>query len=570
MIIKGTKVSNGYAIGKVKVIHNQEILVSHKKVDDVIVEFNRVKKAVENVVDKIKEEKILVENRLNYNELRIFDAHMTMAEDPEILSMIKLNIEKDHTSAEFAVKKVFDDVINTFKASDKEYFRQRATDVEDIKRKILCQLLKIEEINLDTITDKVIIASHDLTPSQTARLNQENTLGFITEAGGLTSHSAIMAKSLEIPAVLGLKDVLNYVNDGDEIIIDSEEGFIIVHPTEEEIKAYEKKIKLKKVYQEKLSLIKSLATTTLDDKSMTLASNIGNLFDFEKALEVNSDGIGLFRTEFIFMDRPELPTEDEQFEIYKKVLSKMKSKKVIIRTVDIGGDKSLDYMRLPKEMNPFLGLRGIRLCLKHPEIFKKQIRALLRASIYGKLCIMFPMISTVKEFLEAKKMVDETKKELKKEKIVVSKKIEIGMMVETPAAAILSDKFAKYVDFFSIGTNDLVQYTLAADRMNEHVSNLYQPLNPSILKLIKMTIDNAHQYKKWVGVCGEIASDKYAALLLIGLGVDELSMNVSNLLYIKDIILNTSYKDLKHIASRVLMLDTEKDVMEYLIDHCDI
>jgi len=570
MIIKGTKVSNGYAIGKVKIIHQQEILVSQKKVDDVIVEFNRVKIAVGNVVEKIEQEKISVEGRLNMSELSIFDAHKTMAQDPEVLSMIKLEIEKNHESAEFIVNKVFDEVINSFEAMENEYFRQRAEDVSAIKRKILCELLKIEEIDIDKITDKVIIASYDLTPSQTARLNPENTLGFITETGGLTSHSAIMARSLEIPAVLGLKGILNHLNDGDEIIVDSLEGYVIINPTRKEIKTYEKKIKLNQVYTEKLSLIKTLPSTTLDDRKITLAANIGNMNELDKALEVNADGVGLFRTEFLYMDRPNLPSEEEQFLVYKNVLEKMKDKKTVIRTIDIGGDKTLDYLRLPKEMNPFLGLRAIRLCFNMPDLFKTQIRALLRASIYGKLSIMFPMISTIEEIIAAKEVVNEVKSELIEENIEVSNQIEIGMMIETPAAAIMSEKFVKYIDFFSIGSNDLVQYTLAADRMNEHVAYLHQPLNPAILKMIKMTIDTAHKYKRWVGICGEMASDKYAALLLIGLGVDELSMTAPNLLYIKDIILNSNYKDLKHIASRCLMLEREIEVINYLKEHCDI
>ncbi|QVK18136.1 phosphoenolpyruvate--protein phosphotransferase [Mycoplasmatota bacterium] len=570
MIIKGTKVSNGYAIGKVKIIHTQEILVNQKKVDDVIVEFNRVKKAVENVVEKIEAEKILVEDRLNISELYIFDAHITMAQDPEVLSMIKLEIEKNHESAEFSVNKVFDEVIKTFESMDNEYFSQRAEDVLAIKRKILCELLKIEEINIEQITDKVIIASYDLTPSQTARLNPENTLGFITETGGLTSHSAIMAKSLEIPAVLGVRGILDHIKDGDIIIIDGEEGYVIINPTPKEIKLYEKKKQLNQIYKEKLNLTKSLPTTTLDDRKVELAANIADLNDFSKALEVNADGIGLFRTEFIYMDRPNLPSEEEQFLIYKKVLEKMRDKKVVIRTVDIGGDKTLDYLRLPKEMNPFLGLRAIRLCLNQPEIFKKQIRALLRASIYGKLCIMFPMISTVQELIDAKEIVNQTKTELQNENCEVSDNIEIGMMIETPAAAILSEKFAKHIDFFSIGTNDLIQYTLAADRMNEQVSYLYQPLNPAILKLIKMTIDSAHKYNKWVGICGEMASEKYGALLLVGMGADELSMTASNLLYIKDILLGSNYIDLKHITSRCLMFETDVEVINYLKEQCDL
>ncbi len=570
MIIKGTKVSNGYAIGKVKIIHKQEILVSDKKVDDVIVEFNRVKKAVENVVDKIDQEKQLVANRLKIEELRIFDAHITMAQDPELLNMIKLEIEKNHESAEYVVNKVFNEVIKTFKAIENEYFRDRAEDVEEIKRKILYELLNIEEVDLDNINEKVIIASHDLSPSQTARLSRDNTLGFITETGGLTSHSAIMARSLEIPAVLGLKDVMSHLKDGDVIIIDSEEGYVIINPNSEEINEYQNKIRLNQVYTEKLSLIKNLPTTTLDDKKLYLAANIGNITDFEKALEVNSDGIGLFRTEFMFMDRPDLPDEEEQFLIYKNILERMNQKKVVVRTVDIGGDKSLEYLHLPKEMNPFLGLRAIRLCLSNKKLFVDQIRALLRASVYGKLSIMFPMVSTIQELLDIKEIIKEIKDELTSKKISFSDNIEIGMMIETPAAAILSEKFTKHVDFFSIGTNDLVQYTLAADRMNEHVSYLYQPLNPSVLRLIKMTIDSAHKYKKWVGVCGEMASDKHAALLLVGLGVDELSMATSNLLYIKDIILTSNYKDLKHIANRVLMLETENEVLNYLKEHVDL
>jgi len=452
--------------------------------------------------------------------------------------------------------------INMFESMEDAYFRERAADIKDVSFRIKCHLLNKVIPDLSLINEETIIVSNDLTPSDTAQLNKQFTKGFATAVGGRTSHSAIMARSLEIPAVVGINGLLDSVNHGDMIVLDALEGVVIVNPSEAEIKHYQIKANNFSELKASLKILKDADSVSTDGHHVELVGNIGTPNDVDSVLNNGGEGVGLYRTEFLYMDAQELPTEEEQFVAYKKVLEKMGNRPVVVRTLDIGGDKKLPYLPIPEEMNPFLGYRAIRLCLDRTDIFRTQLRALLRASVFGKLCIMFPMIATLDEFRDAKAITMDEKANLKKEGVKVAADIQIGMMVEIPASAILADQFAKEADFFSIGTNDLIQYSMAADRMSEKVSYLYQPLNPSILRLIKLTIDGAHKEGKWCGMCGEMAGDELAAPLLLGLGLDEFSMSASSILQTRKMIRSLSYAEMKVMAAEALNKGTSDEVLE--------
>ncbi|HZJ87439.1 MAG TPA: phosphoenolpyruvate--protein phosphotransferase, partial [Erysipelothrix sp.] len=430
--------------------------------------------------------------------------------------------------------------------------------------RISCKVQGVEIPDLSIINEEVVIVAEDLTPSDTAQLDRQFVKGFATEIGGRTSHSAIMARSLEIPAVVGAGPLLDTINHGDEMILDAIEGTIIFNPTSEQKAEYTKKAEAFVAHRESLKVLKDAESVTTDGRVVELAGNIGTPADVESVLENGGEGVGLYRTEFLYMDSQELPTEEEQYVAYKTVLEKMSPGRVVVRTLDIGGDKELDYLELPDEMNPFLGYRAVRLTLDQPEIFRTQLRALLRASVHGKLSIMFPMIATLDEFRAAKALVEDEKKNLSKEGIAFSDDIELGIMVEIPAVAALADQFAKEVDFFSIGTNDLIQYSMAADRMNERVAYLYQPYNPSLLRLIKQTIDGGHKEGIWVGMCGEMAGDEKAIPLLLGLGLDEFSMSATSILEARNIIRNLSYEDMQELTDKALNVGTTDEVLALL------
>ena len=437
--------------------------------------------------------------------------------------------------------------------------------LKDVAKRLINTLACIKETDTSSISEEVIIVAQDLTPSETALLDKKYIRGFLTDIGGRTSHAAIMARSLEIPAILGLKNITSKVKSGDIIAMDGESGDVLINPSDSELKEFETKAKL--FAEEKLANIKFKGkdSITADGKHLELAANIGAPKDVEGANENDAEGIGLFRSEFLYMDAKDWPTEDEQYNSYSKVLKGIgKNKRVVVRTLDIGGDKTLTYYKFPEEMNPFLGYRAIRLCLDKKDVFKTQLRALLRASIHGKLAIMFPMIATIDEFKSAKRILENCKKELISEEIKFAEDIEVGMMVEVPAAAALSKQFAKYADFFSIGTNDLMQYTMAADRMSEKVAYLYQPLNPAILNMINMTIEGAHSQGKWVGMCGEMAGDKNAIPFLIGMGLDEFSMSANSILYARRQISKINSLEAQKLAQKALSLDTEEEVKKLL------
>lgn len=561
-MVKGIAASSGIAIGKVFKLESPVISVTNTLKGSVEEEKARFTSALEKTVSDINLVKERASANLSEDELAIFDAHLMMAQDPEYASQI-VDMIGEGNSADYSCKTVSDNMIAMFESMDNDYFRERAADIKDVSYRLLCNILGLQIPDLTAINEEVIIVAHDLTPSDTASLNKTYTLGFCTAVGGRTSHSAIMARSLEIPAVVGTGNILESCNNGDMMILDAIDGLAIVNPDEEELVAYKAKREAFLAEKEALKVLVHQKSVTVDGHEVELAGNIGGPNDVEGVLNNGGEGVGLFRTEFLYMNSTvDFPTEEEQFEAYKAVLEGMNGKKVVVRTLDIGGDKKLDYFSFPEEMNPFLGYRAIRFCLDRTDVFRTQLRALIRASVYGRLCIMFPMIATIQEFLDAKAIFEEEKAKLVSEGVAVAEKIEVGMMVEIPASAVLADQFAKHADFFSIGTNDLIQYSMAADRMSEKVSYLYQPLNPSILRLVKMTIEGAHKNGKWVGMCGEMAGDAMAAPLLLGLGLDEFSMSATSILRARKIINGLSYEEMKELSAKAVECETEAQVSE--------
>lgn len=561
-MVKGIAASSGIAIGKVFKLESPVISVANTLKGSVEEEKARFTSALEKTVSDINLVKERVSANLSEDELAIFDAHLMMAQDPEYASQI-VDMIGEGNSADYSCKTVSDNMIAMFESMDNDYFRERAADIKDVSYRLLCNILGLQIPDLTAINEEVIIVAHDLTPSDTASLNKTYTLGFCTAVGGRTSHSAIMARSLEIPAVVGTGNILESCSNGDMMILDAIDGLAIINPDEEELVAYKAKREAFLAEKEALKVLVHQKSVTVDGHEVELAGNIGGPNDVGGVLNNGGEGVGLFRTEFLYMNSTvDFPTEEEQFEAYKAVLEGMKGKKVVVRTLDIGGDKKLDYFSFPEEMNPFLGYRAIRFCLDRTDVFRTQLRALIRASVYGRLCIMFPMIATIQEFLDAKAIFEEEKAKLVSEGVAVADKIEVGMMVEIPASAVLADQFAKHADFFSIGTNDLIQYSMAADRMSEKVSYLYQPLNPSILRLVKMTIEGAHKNGKWVGMCGEMAGDAMAAPLLLGLGLDEFSMSATSILRARKIINGLSYEEMKELSAKAVECETEAQVSE--------
>lgn len=562
-MLKGIAASAGYAVSKVyKLVHPQLVVEKRSAVADE--ELTRLKDASEKTKSEIKAIQAKAVGKLSAEELAIFDAHLMVVEDPEFIGQIESKIRDEKVNAEYAIDTVANTFISMFESMENDYFKERAADIKDVTYRLKAHVMGVKIPNLSLIDEDVVVVAEDLTPSDTAQLNKDYTKGFATEIGGRTSHSAIMARSLEIPAVVGCSGILAQANHGDEIVLDAVEGVIILNPTEEEKQAYTKKAKEYAEYKESLKVLVSQESVSLDGHHVEISGNIGTPNDVQAVIDNGGDGVGLYRTEFLYMDASTLPSEEEQFEAYKTVLEAMNQKPVVVRTLDIGGDKKLPYLPLPEEMNPFLGYRAIRLCLDRPEIFRTQLRALIRASAYGKLCIMFPMIATINEFKQAKALYNEEREKLIKEGVKVADDIQVGMMVEIPAAAVLADQFAKEADFFSIGTNDLIQYSMAADRMSEPVSYLYQPLNPSILRLIKMTIDGAHKENKWCGMCGEMAGDALAAPVLLGLGLDEFSMSASSILEARKMIRNLKKSEMEQLAAKALECSTAEEVKELI------
>ncbi|MCN70552.1 phosphoenolpyruvate--protein phosphotransferase [Listeria monocytogenes] len=560
--LKGIAASDGIAIAKAYLLVEPDLSYEKTEVTDVESEVKRFESALEVSRTELSMIREKAAKDLGEDKAQIFDAHLLVLNDPELTGPIEESIKNSKTNAETALQETTDMFIGMFESMDNEYMRERAADIKDVRKRVLSHLLGVTIPNPALIDEEVVVVAADLTPSDTAQLNRNFVKGFMTDIGGRTSHSAIMARSLEIPAVVGTKEVTASVAKNDIVIIDGLEGNVIIHPTEEQIAHYEKIKSDFALQQAEWDKLKNEKTVSKDGVHVELAANIGTPNDLEGVISNGGEAVGLYRTEFLYMGRDNFPTEEEQFEAYKAVVSGMDGKSVVVRTLDIGGDKTLPYLELPEEMNPFLGFRAIRLCFANEELFRTQLRALLRASVYGNLKIMFPMIATVNEFRQARDILLDEKAKLKAAGTEVSDSIELGIMIEIPAAAVLADQFAKEVDFFSIGTNDLIQYTMAADRMNERVSYLYQPYNPSILRLVKMVIDASHKEGKWTGMCGEMAGDQTAVPLLLGLGLDEFSMSASSILKSRSLIKRLDQSEMVKLAEEALNKSTAEEVVE--------
>lgn len=562
---KGTGASPGIALGKALVIEHSELFIEKKTIENIDEEIQKLESAVKvskEELTKVKE-KALAE--LGEHEAEIFEAHLLVLEDPELIGSAISKIRDEKVNADYALNEIKEMFVAMFESMDNEYMRERAADIKDVTNRVLRHILGIKVVDLAGLDEEVVLIAHDLTPSDTATMNKNMVLGFLTDIGGRTSHTAIMARTLEIAAVVGLNDITKKVKDGDYIVFNGDTGEVIVNPDEETKAKYASLKEEFEEYRKSLELLKGQASVTTDGRHVELAGNIGSPNDVSGLIKNDAEGVGLYRTEFLYMDKEDsFPTEEEQYEAYKAVLEGMNNKPIVIRTLDIGGDKELPYFEMEAEMNPFLGYRAIRLCLDRKDIFKTQLRALYRASVHGKLRIMFPMISSLEELLDAKEVIKEVLKELDAENIAYSNDVEVGMMIEIPSAAVISDVLAKHVDFFSIGTNDLIQYTCAVDRMNQKISHLYNQFNPAVLRLIKMVIDNAHKEGKWVGMCGESAGDQRMIPILLGFGLDEFSMSPISILPARKLITSLSYADMQKFADEVLAMGTAKEIKEYV------
>ena len=567
-MLKGIAASDGVAVAKAYLLVQPDLSFSKVSVEDTAAEEARLDDALEKSTAELQQIRDKAAQTLGEAEAQVFDAHLMVLSDPEMIGQIKQNVTDNKVNAEAALKEVTDMYIGMFEAmDDNAYMQERAADIKDVAKRILAHLLNVTLPNPSMINEEVVVVAHDLTPSDTAQLDRNFVKAFVTDIGGRTSHSAIMARSLEIPAIVGTMEITAKVKAGDILAVNGIIGDVIVNPTDDQAAEF---VEAGKAYAEQKAeweKLKDAETVTADGKHFELAANIGTPKDLEGVHNNGAEAVGLYRTEFLYMDSPDFPTEEDQYKAYKAVLEGMAGKPVVVRTMDIGGDKELPYLKLPHEMNPFLGYRALRISLSElgDDMFRTQLRALLRASAHGNLRIMFPMVATLKEFRTAKKMYEEERQKLIDEGVEISNEIQVGIMIEIPAAAVLADKFAKEVDFFSIGTNDLIQYTMAADRMNERVSYLYQPYNPSILRLIKNVIDSAHAEGKWAGMCGEMAGDQTAVPLLVGMGLDEFSMSATSVLKTRSLMKRLSTTDMQELAKRALEdCDTMEEVVELI------
>ncbi|BAM47961.1 phosphoenolpyruvate--protein phosphotransferase [Amphibacillus xylanus] len=562
--LQGIAASNGIAIAKAYTLEIPDLSFESVKVDNVEQEIERLHEALNVSKQELEIIKEHARASVGDEHAEVFSAHLLVLSDPELITPMEDKIKSEQVNAEVALDEVAQMFINIFKNMDNEYMRERAADIKDVTERVMAHLLGVSFPNPALINEEVIVIAEDLTPSDTAQLNKQFVKGFTTNIGGRTSHSAIMARSLEIPAVVGTRSVTTDAKDGDLIIVDGIEGKVFINPDENLLAEYREKQANFAKQKELWAQLKDEPTISKDGVSVELAANIGTPADVEGVLNNGGEAVGLYRTEFLYMGSNDFPTEDEQFEAYKSVLEAMGDKAVVVRTLDIGGDKELSYLDLPEEMNPFLGVRAIRLCLERKDIFRTQLRALLRASTYGNLKIMFPMIATLEEFREAKALLLEEKDNLISEGIEISDNIEVGIMVEIPSTAVAARQFAKEVDFFSIGTNDLIQYTMAADRMNEKISYLYQPYHPAILTLVNNVIEAAHAEGKWAGMCGEMAGDPIAIPILLGLGLDEFSMSATSILPARTQIKNLSKAEMASYKDQLLSMSTAAEVEAFI------
>ena len=571
-IIHGKGASPGIALGKALLVRPDSAyldqigkLTAFRTTDEEITRLNAAIATSKAELEIIRTKAI---KEIGEEGGAIFDAHLMMIEDPEMISSSEELLRSEKITAEVALERVAQTFIATFQAMDDEYLRERATDVRDVSARIIRHLMDVKTLDLATLDQDVILVAHDLTPSQTATMNKKRVLGILTNIGGKTSHTAILARTLEIPAVLGLRTITEVIKDGDSLVLNGETGEVILHPEPKTIEAFREKKREDDRLKAELKSFIGKETVTRDGRKLRLEGNIASPSDTDILLKNDGEGVGLFRTEFLYMDHAQEPSEEEQFEAYKSVLKAMNGKPTIIRTLDVGGDKNIPYLKIEKEENPFLGCRAIRYCLKEPKIFRTQLRALLRASVHagpgGELGIMFPMISSLEEVKAARKIYDETRAELKAQGVAVSDHVKVGIMIEIPSAAVIADLLAKHVDFFSIGTNDLIQYVCAVDRMNENVVDLYDQFHPAVLRLIKIVIDAGHRNGISVGMCGEMAGTPELTEVLLGMGLIEFSMSPSLILRTRKIVRELSYKEAQAISERVLQMGSGEEIREFL------
>ncbi|OYS19351.1 phosphoenolpyruvate--protein phosphotransferase [Lactobacillus taiwanensis] len=565
--LKGIAASDGIAVAPAYLLVEPDLSFSKTSVSDVDAEVARFKKVVEESTKELEKVRDKAKESLGAEEAQVFDAHLLFLSDPEFTGAIEQEIKDQKVNAEAALDETAQKFITIFEdMTDNAYMQERAADVRDVSKRLMAHLLGKKLPDPAAIDHEVVVVAYDLTPSDTAQLNKKYVKGFVTDVGGRTAHSAIMARSLEIPAVVGTETITKDVKDGDMLIADGLDGDAIINPTNAQIEEYTKKGEAFAKQKEEWKKLKNEPSVTANGKKFIIAANIGTPNDMKGVKENGAEAIGLYRTEFLYMDSKDFPSEEAQFDAYKKVIEDMDGKQTIIRTCDIGGDKHLDYWDLPEEMNPFLGVRAIRLSMQYKDIFRTQLRALLRASAYGPLGIMFPMIGTLAELREAKQILAEEKDKLAKEGVKIGEDLQVGMMIEVPAAAVLADQFAKEVDFFSIGTNDLIQYTMAADRGNDNVSYLYQPYNPSVLRLIKHTIDGAHENGIWCGMCGEAAGDDIMFPILLSMGLDEYSMSATSILRIRSLMKKINTDDIKELANKACFVSETADENKKLVE----
>jgi len=567
--MRGTGASSGIGIGKAVVVRDEKPEVVQVSISDKDKEVKRFEDVLAKITEATMEMAESLANKVGGKEAEILNGHVLLLSDPMLSEEIKQKIQNELVNAEFAVDSVYDMYAGMFASMDDELMQQRATDMKDLKVRILKGLLGMADVDVARLPEGSILVAEDLTPSMTAGLNPQTVYGIVTELGGRTSHSAILSRALEIPAVVAISGLLDNIHDGDTVCFDGDKGEVVINPDADTLAEYEKKKEAYLLEKKELENYKGKPSVTKDGRKVEIVANIGKPEDAQRALEYDAEGVGLFRTEFLFMDRENAPTEEEQFEAYKKVATLMKDKPVIIRTLDIGGDKEIPYLGIEQDENPFLGYRAIRLCLDRKEgLYRPQLRALLRASAFGDIRIMIPLITCVDEIREAKALIREIMEDLDRENIAYNKNIQVGIMVETAASSIMADVFAKEVDFFSIGTNDLTQYTMCVDRGNAKVSYLYSPLNPAVLRSLKRVITSAKEAGIMVGMCGEAAADPLLIPLLLVWGLDEFSMSASSILKSRKLVTNSSIADLEKIEKEVMKFTTEKEVREYMEKVC--
>lgn len=559
-MLVGKGISEGIGLGKAVILEENGLKIEKQKIEDISAEKQQIYDAVKEVESEIEK---LIQN-IDGTEKEIMQAYLMILQDPSLIQETIKIIEQEKCNSAYAVENGLNQIIKTFEEMDDPYMSARSRDIEDMKKRILAKLLKIEEIDLSKLPENTILVAKELSTSDSAKMNLKNISGIITEIGGVNSHMAIIARTNEIPAIVGIRHIFENIKENDFIALNGATGEIFLNPTQEKIEELTKNQENIKREKQELEKYKNKKAITKDGHQVELLANIGGPQDIQIVIDNTAEGVGLLRSEFLYMDAKDFPSEEEQFEAYKKIAESLENKRLVIRTLDIGGDKDLKYMKLPKEENPFLGYRAIRIYLDNVDLFKVQLRAILRASSYGNVAIMLPMISSIEELRKSKEIIEEVKQELKIKNIKFNENIEVGIMVEIPSSAVMADEFAKECDFFSIGTNDLIQYTIAVERGNEKLVNLYSHFNPAVIHLIKSAIDGAHKNGILCGMCGEAAGDVKFIPLLVGLGLDEFSMNANKILKARKLIIDLNFKECKELANKVLKLESTEEVKRIL------